>query len=679
MDLNITGGLAFFTKCFLVSLVILFPVPVLNAFVIAGQDSNSKLSRGSCNKFSPQLFGRGSQYRKKQVEFSNKRHLLAMASSNDKTFYASKNIDSKVTTISTQPFDDMKPGTSGLRKRVSVFMNDNYLNNFVQAYLNTLEPSRLSNCTLVIGGDGRYYNKEAIQKIIPLLAANGVKRCWVGKGGLLSTPAISAIIRERENGIATGGIVLTASHNPGGPNGDFGIKFNMAEGEPAPEAFTDKLYQNTLNIKDIRTLESNGLPEKLSNLEKCKVGESFQVGDMEVEIIDPVEDYIKLLRKVFDFQALKRLIARKDFSCAFDGMHGASGPYAKAILVNELGMEETNLLRCNTLEDFGGLHPDPNLVYAKELVMKMGLTSGGEKSNDASLLNLAPDFGAAADGDGDRNMILGRGFFVTPSDSLALIAANAKVIPWFKSHGGLKTVARSMPSSKAVDLVANNLKYNSFVTPTGWKFFGNLMDSIPLRPVLCGEESFGTGSDHIREKDGLWAVLAWLSILADRNSDESKPFFGVEEIVKEHWTKFGRTFYCRYDYEEVEASGATKMMEYLSTFVDESKLQEVKESRPIFNLVESIEEFTYKDPIDGSVSVNQGTIINFKDTARAVFRLSGTGSQGATVRMYLEKHENVPDYHTENSVKYLEAIANLAIQISNLKEFTNRESPTVIT
>merc|ERR1711988_97710 len=280
---------------------------------------------------------------------------------------------------------------------------------------------------------------------------------------------------------------------------------------------------------------------------------------------------------------------------------------------------------------------------------------------------------------GDRNMILGRGFFVTPSDSLALIAANANAIPWFRSHGGLKTVARSMPSSKAVDLVAASLNYNSYVTPTGWKFFGNLMDSIPLRPVLCGEESFGTGSDHIRKKDGLWAVLAWLSILADRNSDPSQPLIGVEEIVKEHWKNFGRTFYCRYDYEEVESDGAKEMMKYLSTMANPKTLEEAKELNPIFNLVSSIEEFTYQDPIDGSLSTNQGTIINFKDTARAVFRLSGTGSQGATVRMYLEKHENVPDYHDENAVKYLDTLANLSIQISNLKNFTKRESPTVIT
>jgi len=573
--------------------------------------------------------------------------------------------------IPTEPVKGMKPGTSGLRKKVAVVKEGLYLHNFVQSIFDVLPSEELQGSTLLVSGDGRYYNRDALQTIIKIAAANNVGRIWVGQGGLMSTPAASATIRTRENGVAYGGLVLTASHNPGGPDEDFGIKFNTANGAPASETLTDKIYDQTLKINRIKMMEST------PDVDLDKIGTTM-VGSMVVEIISPTEDYMKVLKEQFDFELLKRLIARPDFSFTFDAMHGVAGAYAKQLFVDELGASTESLMRDAVKEDFGGDHPDPNLTYAVELVKKMGLNAEGIAWPYTEMNWIPPQFGAASDGDADRNMILGHRFFVTPSDSVAVIAANADAIPYFAKNGGLKGVARSMPTSGALDRVAQDKGFKFFETPTGWKFFGNLMDSGLLgganySPFLCGEESFGTGSDHIREKDGIWAVLAWLSILAKYNSDPSKPFVTVEDIVRKHWQTYGRNFYARYDYETVDLEAANNMMQYLREL-------KIKDGDVVdgFALSE-INEFEYTDPVDGSQVSQQGIRILFKDGSRVVFRLSGTGSVGATIRVYIEKYEPDVAMHFYASQPYVRSLAEAGIKLSKLKEFTGRESPTVIT
>ncbi|CAI0547066.1 unnamed protein product [Linum tenue] len=531
----------------------------------------------------------------------------------------------KINSVPTKPIEGQKTGTSGLRKKVKVFKEENYLANWIQALFNSLPPEDYKNGLLVLGGDGRYFNIEAAQTIIKIAAGNGVGKILVGKDGILSTPAVSAVIRKRE---ANGGFIMSASHNPGGPDYDWGIKFNYSSGQPAPESITDKIYGNTLSISDIKTAE---IPDTdLSHVGITKYG-SFSV-----EVVDPVSDYLELMENVFDFQLIKSLVSSPEFRFTFDAMHAVTGAYAKPIFVDKLGASMDSIMNGVPLEDFGHGHPDPNLTYAKELVDIMYAENG-------------PDFGAASDGDGDRNMILGKGFFVTPSDSVAIIAANAQeAIPYFKS--GPKV-------------------------PTGWKFFGNLMDAGKLS--VCGEESFGTGSDHIREKDGIWAVLAWLSIIAHRNKDKKpgEKLTSVADVVKEHWATYGRNFFSRYDYEECESEGANKMVEYLRDVISKSKPGDQYGSY----VLKFADDFSYTDPVDGSVASKQGVRFVFSDGSRIIFRLSGTGSAGATVRVYIEQFEPDVSKHDVDAQTALKPLIDLALSVSKLKEFTGREKPTVIT
>ncbi|XP_044494189.1 phosphoglucomutase, cytoplasmic [Mangifera indica] len=578
-----------------------------------------------------------------------------------------------VTRKQTSPIDGQKPGTSGLRKKVKVFMQPNYLQNFVQSTFNALTPEKVRGATLVVSGDGRYYSKDAIQIIIKMAAANGVRRVWVGQNGLLSTPAVSAVIRERvgaDGSKATGAFILTASHNPGGPHEDFGIKYNMENGGPAPEGITDKIFENTKTIKEYLVAED------LPDVDILTIGvTSFggPEGQFDVEVFDSASDYVKLMKSIFDFESIKKLLTSPKFTFCYDALHGVAGAYAKRIFVEELGAQESSLLNCIPKEDFGGGHPDPNLTYAKELVARMGL--GKTPSQDEP-----PEFGAAADGDADRNMVLGKRFFVTPSDSVAIIAANAvEAIPYFSA--GLKGVARSMPTSAALDVVAKHLNLKFFEVPTGWKFFGNLMDAGLCS--ICGEESFGTGSDHIREKDGIWAVLAWLSILAYKNNVNLKgdKLVTVEDIVRKHWETYGRHYYTRYDYESVDAGAAKELMAYLiklqSSIPDVNKL--VKGIRSDVSNVANADEFEYKDPVDGSISKHQGIRYLFEDGSRLVFRLSGTGSEGATIRLYIEQYEKDPSKTGRDSQEALAPLVEVALKLSKMQEFTGRSAPTVIT
>lgn len=560
--------------------------------------------------------------------------------------------------VATQPISGQKTGTSGLRKKVSVFAAPNYLNNWIQALFNSLPSNELAGSTLVLGGDGRYWNSAAIQVIIKMAAANGVGRLLIGQNGILSTPAVSAIIRARK---AYGGIILTASHNPGGKDGDFGIKFNTATGGPAPEAITDLIFVQTEKLTEYK------IAADLEDVDLSTLGR-HSWNNFEVEIIDSVEDYLALLQQVFDFEALKQLVQRPGLNLLFDSMNGVTGAYTKRIFVDTLGALESSLLNGTPKEDFGGHHPDPNLTYAAELVTQ--LNTGKY------------DLGAAWDGDGDRNMILGKRFFVTPSDSVAILSAYAnRAIPYFKN--GVKAVARSMPTSAALDRVAEKLGIQLYEVPTGWKFFGNIMDSFEkdgTPGVICGEESFGTGSDHIREKDGIWAVLAWLSVLAYRNNgQESKEgsalAFTVEDIVKEHWAEYGRNFYTRYDYEEVDVAAADKVIQELL------KLQKDvvgKELKPGF-VVSVADEFEYRDPFDKSVSSRQGIRFIFANGSRFVVRLSGTGSSGATIRLYAESFTRDSARITNDSALELSAIISLALELSKMEEHTGRKAPTVIT
>ncbi|KAF5316246.1 hypothetical protein D9619_006439 [Psilocybe cf. subviscida] len=558
--------------------------------------------------------------------------------------------------IPTKPFDGQKPGTSGLRKRVKVFQQEHYTENFIQAIFDSIEAK---GSTLVIGGDGRFFSPETVQTILRIGSANGVTKFIVGENSILSTPAASNIIRKYK---ATGGILLTASHNPGGPNADFGIKYNVSNGGPAPENVTDQIYERTKTIKSYKVIEAP--PVDLS-----KIGDT-KYGPTAVSIIDSVADYVTLLQEIFDFDLIKKFLSgrKSEFRVLFDGLHGVTGPYARALFVNEFGLDESSIQNCVPSPDFGGGHPDPNLTYAHSLVEAV------EKNNI--------HFGAASDGDGDRNMIYGKGAFVTPSDSVAIIAHYAEFIPYFKK-GGVKGLARSMPTSKAIDLVAQKKGLESFEVPTGWKFFGNLMDAGRLS--ICGEESFGTGSDHIREKDGLWAVIAWLNILAAANQDPSRPIIGINDVLNEFYSIYGRSFFSRYDYEEVASEGAQALVANLEQALKTKSLNNTKHTAKTSSTsftVSGLYDFEYKDPIDHSVSKNQGQVITFSDGSRVVFRLSGTGSQGATVRMYVERYVPAsagPAELSKPAAEGLQSLIEVALELSKLKEYLGRDEPTVIT
>lgn len=558
-----------------------------------------------------------------------------------------------IQTITTKPHSGQKPGTSGLRKRVKVFQQEHYTENFIQATL-TAMPGGPEGKTLVVGGDGRYFSPEAVQIILQLSAGNGIKHIILGKDSILSTPAVSALIRQKKT---DGGILLTASHNPGGPDNDFGIKFNISNGGPAPEEVTNRIYKITETISEYKLV-------KLPDLDLSKIGE-FTHGPLKVSIVDPVTDYLALLKEIFDFDMIKNWLHTTDPKpkVLFDALNGVTGPYGRAIFVEELGLSEDSIQNCIPLPDFGGSHPDPNLTYAHELVERV------ERENI--------EFGAASDGDGDRNMIYGKGAFVTPSDSVAIIADWAeKAIPYFK--GGVKGLARSMPTSGAIDLVAKDRGLECFEVPTGWKFFGNLMDAGRLS--ICGEESFGTGSDHIREKDGVWAIVAWLSILAAANKEKAGS--GINDVLMQHWKKYGRSFFSRYDYEEVESAGAEEMMEHLRKQFADSKFagSSLKSTTSDSSFtVDHADDFSYTDPIDGSVSTKQGLFIKFTDGSRIIFRLSGTGSSGATVRLYVERYSKEESEYGLDAQDGLKPLIEVALKVSKLKEFTGREKPTVIT
>ena len=543
----------------------------------------------------------------------------------------------KTVSVATKPFSGQKPGTSGLRKKVKVFSQPGYLENFVQCIFDSLEGHQ--GATLVLGGDGRFFNDVAIQVILRMAAAAGFGRVLVGRDGILSTPAASAVIRKRG---AFGGIILSASHNPGGPDDDFGIKYNLGNGGPANEVFTDAVYRRTQEISVYRTVES-------PDVELGIFGES-NIGEMVVSVIDPVADYVELLESLFDFERISSLLARPEFRMRFDAMHAVTGPYAHAILEGRLGAPAGTVVNGMPLPDFGGGHPDPNPVYAADLVAAL--------ADPASGLS----FGAASDGDGDRNMIVGRGFIVSPSDSIAVLAANYQLIPAYAK--GLSGVARSMPTSCALDRVAAELGIACYETPTGWKYFGSLLDANMA--TLCGEESAGTGSNHVREKDGLWAVLYWLNILAVRDEP-------VEKIVREHWRRFGRNVYSRHDFEGIETAKADELMAQLRQKLPTLSGQEVEGMR-----IKAADDFSYTDPVDGSASVQQGVRILLEDGSRAVFRLSGTGTEGATLRLYLERYVADPALHEIETQKALAPLAALSEKLAHIAEITGRKVPDVI-
>ena len=541
-----------------------------------------------------------------------------------------------IRTVPTKPYDDQKPGTSGLRKKVPVFQQEHYAENFIQSIFDALDG--YAGKTLVLGGDGRFYNREVIQKAIAMAAANGFGKVMVGQGGILSTPAASNIIRKYK---AFGGIILSASHNPGGPKEDFGIKHNAGNGGPAPEKITDAIFAKSKAISQYRIAD-------IGPIDLDKLG-TVEAAGMTVEVIDPVKDYAELMESLFDFDALRALF-KSGFRMAFDSMHAVTGPYGKEILEHRLGAPAGTCRNYRPLPDFGGHHPDPNLVHAK-------------KPYDDTMIAAGPDFGAASDGDGDRNMIVGKGMFVTPSDSLAIIAANAKLARGYAK--GISGVARSMPTSAAADRVAEKLGIGCYETPTGWKFFGNLLDAGKV--TLCGEESFGTGSNHVREKDGLWAVLLWLNILAVRG-------MSVREVAEDHWKTYGRNYYSRHDYEEVESAKANALMKDLG-----AKLASLPGTKVRGLTVEKADDFSYHDPVDGSVSEHQGIRVMFQGGSRVVFRLSGTGTSGATLRVYMERYEADPAKH---GIETQEALADLiaaADDIAGIRSHTGRAKPSVIT
>ncbi|MGZ8187435.1 MAG: alpha-D-glucose phosphate-specific phosphoglucomutase [Methylosarcina sp.] len=543
----------------------------------------------------------------------------------------------QIDTITTQPYNDQNPGTSGLRKKVKIFQQTGYLENFVQSIFDSLE--NYAGKTLVLGGDGRYFNRKAIQTIIKMAAANGFGELIIGQGGLLSTPAASHIIRKNN---AFGGLILSASHNPGGPNEDFGIKYNASNGGPAPEKDTHSFYQRSQSISAYKIA-------RLEDVDLDSLG-SQNIGGLKINIIDPVADYAELMQSLFDFNLLKQSIGSGFITVLFDAMHAITGPYAKRILIDMLGASPESVINAIPLEDFGGHHPDPNLAHARELAERMFSPT-------------APVFGAASDGDGDRNMITGNNIFVTPSDSLAIMAANAHLIPGYAI--GINGVARSMPTSQAVDRVAAHYRVPCYETPTGWKFFGNLLDAGKI--TLCGEESFGTGSNHVREKDGLWAVLFWLNLIARKRQS-------VADIVFEHWQKYGRDIYSRHDYEAVETSIANGIVEHLRKQLPELPGQAFGEYT-----VKYADEFRYEDPVDGSISQNQGIRIGFENGSRIVFRLSGTGTVGATLRIYLEKFEPDPAKHHQDAQEALSELISLAEHFGEVKKRTGRTGPDVTT
>ncbi|GAB1609220.1 phosphoglucomutase-1-like [Argonauta hians] len=560
----------------------------------------------------------------------------------------------EVVTVNTKPFEGQKPGTSGLRKPVKTYLEENYTENFVQSMLSAALGEKLAKSTLVIGGDGRYYVKEAVLKIIQMCAANGVSKLIVGHEGIFSTPAVSHVIRKLKT---DGGIILTASHNPGGPDADFGIKFNCANGGPAPEGVTNAIYEMSKTIKTYKTCPKLNVDLSKLGSNKFKV----QGHDLVVEVIDPVKDYVSYMKELFDFGAIKNLLTGKGgckkLDVHFDSLHGVTGPYVRQIFCEELGVDPKNCAHSNILPDFGGFHPDPNLTYAKSLVEEMKKGVHG--------------FGAAFDGDGDRNMILGKnGFFVNPSDSLAVIADNTDCIPYFKKTG-VKGLARSMPTSGAVDRVAKAKGKEFFEVPTGWKFFGNLMDAGRLS--LCGEESFGTGSDHIREKDGIWAAMTWLNILAVTKKS-------VDELLMHHWAQYGRNFFTRYDYENCETEPANQLMQVMTDFIEDAANigRSFTEMGKTYKL-KTADNFSYTDPIDNSVSNKQGIRLIFEDDSRIIFRLSGTGSSGATIRIYIEGYENDKTKYALDAQAVLKPLVDIALKLSKLTELTGRTSPTVIT
>ncbi|MCJ2023817.1 alpha-D-glucose phosphate-specific phosphoglucomutase [Methylobacterium sp. J-067] len=540
------------------------------------------------------------------------------------------------TTIETMPYADQKPGTSGLRKKVPVFRQRHYVENFVQAIFDSI-PDKAGQ-TLVLGGDGRFLNREVVQTILKLAAGNGFGRVLVGRGGLLSTPAASCVIRKHK---AIGGIILSASHNPGGPEGDFGIKFNAANGGPAPESLTDAIFARAKAITRFTLVEA-------PDLDLDTLGET-RLGAMAVEVIDPVADYAELMRELIDFEAVSRMFA-SGFRMRFDAMSAVTGPYATAILEGMLGAPKGTVVNAEPKEDFGGHHPDPNPVHCHDLY---DLMQGPD----------APDFGAASDGDGDRNMIVAPGLFVTPSDSLALLTAHAHRAPGYAE--GLKGVARSMPTSRAADRVAASLGIPAYETPTGWKFFGNLLDAGLI--TLCGEESAGTGSNHVREKDGLWAVLLWLNILAATGER-------ADALVRAHWQAFGRDYYARHDYEEVDADAANGLMQALR-----DKLASLPGTRIGDLTVSTADEFAYRDPVDGSLTERQGLRIAFSEDARVVFRLSGTGTAGATLRVYLERYENDPARLDRPVAEVLAPVVAAARALAAIEPRTGRAEPSVVT
>ena len=538
--------------------------------------------------------------------------------------------------ISTTPIPDQKPGTSGLRKKTRVFMKTPFLQNYVQAIFNGI--GGVDGKTLVLGGDGRFFNDEAVQIILKMAAANGATKIIVGQNGLLSTPAASHLIRLNKT---DGGLILSASHNPGGIDADFGLKYNMPNGGPAAEAVTDKIYAETLRISEIGCLD-------VADFDIGVIGET-QLGKMSVQVVSPTDDYIQLMRQLFDFDAIRALFT-DGFQMKFDAMHAITGPYATALLEHELGAPAGTVMNGVPSPDFGKGHPDPNPVWAHEL---MEIMSG----------DYAPDFGAASDGDGDRNMIVGKGAYVTPSDSLALLAAQAHCAPAFAS--GVTGVARSMPTSTAVDRVAAAKGFACFETPTGWKFFGNLLDAGRVR--LCGEESAGTGGDHVREKDGLWAVLLWLNILA-------KTKISVAELMSNHWREFGRNYYTRHDYEAVPTDIAEDIMKDLKV-----KLPSLAGQTFGTLTIDTADEFSYDDPIDQSHASGQGVRILFQGGARAVFRLSGTGTEGATIRVYLEQLETDTDALAQEPQKALSEVIKAAENLSKIRLLTGRAAPDVMT
>ncbi len=537
-----------------------------------------------------------------------------------------------IETIATKPFDGQRPGTSGLRKKVTVFQQPHYAENFIQSIFNSLES--FVGKTLVIGGDGRFYNKEVVQIALRMAAANGFGKVIVGQNGLLSTPAASHLIRKNQ---AFGGIILSASHNPGGPDGDFGIKYNASNGGPAPEKLTEAMFAHTQTIASYKTLRHADV-----NLDK--IGH-HTLGAMQVEVVDPVTDYAALMQTLFDFDLIRARI-KSGLTMKFDGMSAITGPYGKHILEDTLGFAQGTVINGTPLPDFGGHHPDPNLVHAKELC-------------DSVLSGNGPDFGAASDGDGDRNLIVGKGIYVTPSDSLAIIAANMHLAPGYKA--GIAGIARSMPTSRAADRVAAKMGLKCYETPTGWKFFGNLLDAN--KATVCGEESFGTGSNHVREKDGLWAVLMWLNILAARKQS-------VADIVHAHWAEYGRNYYTRHDYEEVDLAAATNLMNGLRNQLPSLVGQ---------HSIEKADDFAYDDPIDGSRTTGQGIRLLMANGARVIYRLSGTGTAGATLRVYIEKYESDPSKHNQETQSALANLITLSRSVAQIEKLTGRAQPTVIT